>query len=179
MNISIIVAMTECGRVIGRDGKTPWHIPSDLKNFKTITCGHPVIMGRKTAESILCDLGKPLPGRTNIVLTNNMERANALMLKGFVATGSLDSAVLYAEELYANEENGGDQIFVIGGEQIYKLALPYANKIFMTAVNANVPGDTFFPELSHHDWWRNRADESRIPENGLFFSFYEYTRVQR
>ena len=131
MSISIIVAMSR-NRVIGRENKLPWRLPEDLKHFKEITLGHPVIMGRKTFESI----GKALPGRDNIVISRN-ERYRA---SGATVVGSLDEALALRKK---------EDAFVIGGEKIFRLALPRAEKLYITLIEEEVDGDTFFPEI---DW---------------------------
>lgn len=137
MNIAIIAAMDE-GRVIGAGRKIPWHLSADLRRFKELTTGHPVIMGRKTFESLG---SKPLPGRTNIVITHD---ANYTAPGTAVAT-SLHDALRAAETGTMGE--AGD-VFVIGGEQIYRLALPIAKKIYLTKVHAAFKGDAHFPEFS-------------------------------
>jgi len=133
--ISIIVACSK-NRIIGNKGKIPWHIPDDLKRFKQITTGHPVIMGRKTFESILDFLGKPLPDRTNIIVTRN---GDYTVPEGCIVCTSLDEAVSKANEI-DNEES-----FVIGGGEIYKEALPKTDKIYLTLIDKEFDGDTYFP----------------------------------
>jgi len=141
----IIIAAFAQNRVIGKDGEIPWHLPEDLKRFARITKNHPVIMGRKTYESILKRNGKPLSGRTNIVLTK-MRKYRA---KGCQVVHSWKKAVAAA--------GNAKQIFVIGGESIYKLALPHAEKMYLTTVYAKVEGDTMFPPYSPSEW---RVDEA-------------------
>ncbi len=133
MTLSIIVAMTE-DRVIGKDNRLPWRLPEDLKRFKKITMGHPIIMGRKTFDS----LGRPLPGRTNIVLTRNPGFKHA----GVHVARSLEDAVHFAET-----QEGGDEQFVIGGETIYRVALPLAKRLYLTLIHKKIAGDTYFPEV--------------------------------
>jgi dihydrofolate reductase len=136
--ISFIVAMSE-NRVIGVDGKLPWHIPEDLKRFKKITGGHPVIMGRKTFDSI----GKPLPNRTNVIITRNKDwRA-----EGVVTTHSFHDAVEIA-----NRQPGSEEIFIIGGGEIFKEALAEADKIYLTIVHQKIKGDAFFPEIDEKEF---------------------------
>ena len=145
MILSLIVAMSE-NRVIGKDNKLPWHIPADLKRFKQITSGHPIIMGRKTFESI----GKPLPNRTNIVISRTQTRTD-----GTVAwCQSLEQALEIAKE-----SEGSEETFVIGGAEIFRLALPYVNKIYFTKIHQIIEGDVFLPDLkeetfrcSHREW---------------------------
>jgi len=131
--ISLVVAMTE-NRVIGIENRLPWHIPEDLKRFKKITNGHPIIMGRKTYESI----GKPLIGRTNIVIT----RQKDYRAKGIVACSSLREAMDWA-----SRAPGSDEIVVIGGGEIFREALPLADRIYLTIVEWPFEGDAFFPEI--------------------------------
>lgn len=133
--ISIIVAVAQNG-VIGGDNKLLWHIPEDLKRFKAVTSGHPVIMGRKTFES----LGRPLPDRTNVVVTRN----TAYHHDGIVTAGSLEEAV--------GMFPGEDEIFIIGGGEIYRQALPIADKLYVTTVCRDYEGDTTFPEVDPAHW---------------------------
>jgi len=135
--VSLIVAMDE-GRGIGKDGKLPWRLSADQKLFKESTMGHHLIMGRLTYESI----GRPLQGRTNIVVTRNPE----YKAPGCMIVHSLD------EGLTLVEGRGEDEVFVIGGEQIYDLALDQADRIYLTRVHAQVDCDVFFPEFDSHRW---------------------------
>ena len=144
---SLVVAMAR-NRVIGRDKRLPWRLPADLAYFKQVTLGHPVVMGRRTHESI----GKPLPGRHNIVVSRN---------RGFLAPGCTRVASL--EEAW---EAAGDaaEVCVIGGTSLFAEALPLADRIHLTEVQAEVPGDTFFPEFDRSQWTerevaRHAADE--------------------
>ena len=113
----------------------PWHLPADLKRFKALTLGHPVIMGRKTWDSILASLGKPLPGRTSIVLT----RSEGAVMPGATVAGSMAAAIVAAGAV--------DEVFVIGGAEIYALALPLADRLHLTEIDADVEGDAFFPPI--------------------------------
>jgi dihydrofolate reductase len=150
--ISLVVAMARNG-VIGRDNGLPWgRLPEDLKHFKAVTLGKPVLMGRKTFESI----GKPLPGRTNFVLT----RDRGWKAEGVIAVHSLDEALT------------GDHVSGIGGAEIYRLLLPLANRIHLTRIDADVPGDTVFPPIDYSEWIETEsraftADE-RNPYNMTF-----------
>lgn len=132
MRISIIAAMS-LNRVIGYQGKIPWHIPGEQQRFKQLTWGHTIIMGRKTHESI----GKALPGRTNIVITRqeNYSAPDCLVVH------SLEAAL-------KNCPPSETEAFVIGGEQIFRLALPLANRIYLTIIQKEITGDVFFPEFS-------------------------------
>ncbi len=135
VNISIIVAMAK-NKVIGNKGKLPWHIPEDLKWFKKVTMGKPIIMGRKTFLSI----GKPLPGRKNIILSKNPN----FLADGCLVFNGLESAI---EQLASESE-----VMVIGGAQLYACALPLTQKIYLTLIDQVVAGDTYFPDYDLADW---------------------------
>ena len=130
MIVSLIVAVSSNG-VIGRDGGIPWHLPQDLKLFKETTMGHTLIMGRRTFESI----GRPLPGRINIILSRQPD----YRAEGCVTCGSLEEALLACA--------GSVQVFICGGEELYREALPLAENIFLTIVHAAIEGDAFFPPV--------------------------------
>jgi len=156
--LSLIYAVSE-NHVIGRDGRLPWRLPADLKHFKDTTMGKPVIMGRATFTSI----GQPLPGRQNIVLTRDRDYHH----ESVTIVHSLDEALHAAQD---------DDIFVIGGAEVYKQALPLATQIFETRVHAIVEGDTFFdPDLSH---WLEDGNESYKADakNQYDYSFITYVR---
>lgn len=138
-NISIIVAMG-MHRVIGINNELPWHLPADLKHFKQITLGHTVIMGRMTYESICKKMGGGLPQRTNIVISKTLN----LHTPGFRVVRSMEEAL----DFVGNQE----EAFVIGGEQIYRLALPFADKIYQTFVCGVFDGDAFFPTVNAGEW---------------------------
>ena len=140
--VGLVWAQTPDG-VIGKDGDMPWNLPEDLKHFSRLTMGHPVIMGRKTYESI----GRLLPGRTTIIVT----RQSDYRVPGAIVAHSLDEAIARCR----NEE----EIFVIGGGELYRETLPRADRIYLTTVEAEPPGDTFMPEI---DWsaWRETSAES-------------------
>jgi dihydrofolate reductase len=156
--ISLVVAVAKNG-VIGRDNTLPWHIPEDLKRFKALTMGKPVIMGRKTWESLP---RKPLPGRTNIVVTRNP----AFRAEGAIVAHSFAEA---AEKANANE------IAVIGGEAIFAEALPIADIIHMTQVALSPDGDAFMP-LIDRAFWRETASEGPYDANGVHYSFVTLER---
>lgn len=134
--VVIVAALSRKKRTIGYKNKLLWHIPADLKRFKELTLGHPVIMGRKTFESILAMLGKPLPGRTNIVVTRNIDYSYS----GIKVATSLEAAFTRALEENPTE------IHIGGGAEIYKEALPYTDKLHLTLVESDTYGDTYFPE---------------------------------
>lgn len=136
--LSLIAAIARDTRVIGLHGEMPWYLNADLIRFKQLTTGYPVIMGRKTHESI----GRPLPNRPNIVLTANPE----FHAEGCIVVPNLDSAFIEAEGLLEKEAYPDNEIFVIGGEQVYKDTLPYADRLYLTIVDYHGDGDAFFPE---------------------------------
>lgn len=133
--LSLLVAMAS-NRVIGIDGKLPWHVPADLKRFKTLTMGHHIVMGRKTYESI----GRLLPGRTSVIVT----RQAGYAVPGAIVANSLDEALRACA--------ADNEIFVIGGGQLYAEALPHADRIYLTQVEGEFAGDTWFPALAPGEW---------------------------
>lgn len=137
MIISLLVAASE-NNVIGRDNKLPWHLPDDLKYFKNLTWAMPILMGRKTFDSI----GKALPGRKSIVITRNKDWQH----EGVDAVHSIDDAVEKAEAY------GAKEIFVIGGAEIFRTALPDAGRIYLTRIHQNIDGDVYFPEIDKAKW---------------------------
>lgn len=141
MSLSLIVAASQ-NNVIGRDNQLPWHLPEDLAYFKAVTMGKPLLMGRKTFESI----GRPLPGRTNIVITRDPTWA----YEGVEVAGNLKDALALANSSTAKKDS--DEVMVIGGEQIYRLCFPYADRLYLTRVEAFVEGDAFFPDFDDSDW---------------------------
>ena len=148
-------------RVIGRSGTLPWHLPADLRFFKQTTMGHPVIMGRRTYDSV----GRPLPGRTNIVIS----RDPALQRDGVSVVGSLAEALQKAEDT--------DEVFVVGGAEIYRQALPLATRIYLTLIHVELEGDTFFPELDETKWKLvSRDDHPADEKNRWDLSFLIYER---
>ena len=146
--LSLIVAMST-NRVIGINNALPWHLPNDLKYFKQVTMGKPIIMGRNTFESI----GRPLPGRRNIVITRNPD----YQAEGIDVVSSLDAAIQLGEDICLID--GHEEVMVIGGAQIYELTLPQADRLYITHVDAEIEGDAFFPEV---DWqhYRNVGEEA-------------------
>jgi dihydrofolate reductase len=161
MRVSLVVAMA-ANRVIGRDGTLPWSLPADLKNFKRVTLNKAIIMGRKTWESLPA---RPLPDRHNIILTRRVDfRANG----GTVVRG-LDEAFDHAL--------GSDEVMVIGGEEIYRLALPRADRIYLTEVLGGFEGDARFPDLGPADWREvSREDHEAVGEHPAY-SFLVLERV--
>ncbi|HUI06725.1 MAG TPA: dihydrofolate reductase [Verrucomicrobiae bacterium] len=156
MTIILIAGIAEDG-TIGDRGKIPWHISGDLKRFKRLTMGHPIIMGRKTYESI----GKPLPGRTNIVLTRSPSFATPPeVLKFDGLDAALDHCRKQREEI----------VFVIGGREVYRQTLPVADKLFLTEVHRPVTGDTKFPDYDRSQW------QEIAREDGPECAFVQYAR---
>ena len=141
MRLAVICAMSRNG-VIGKDNGLPWSLPGDLKHFKETTLGCPIIMGRKTWDSI----GRPLPGRTNIIVT----RRGEVESDGIKIADSLKNALDLAKSCLTTA--GANEIFVIGGAQIYKEAFPLANRLYLTRVNSFVDGDTYLEGFDEADW---------------------------
>lgn len=162
MNISIIVAMA-ANRVIGHENRLPWHLPADLQHFKQITMGKPILMGRKTWESI----GRPLPGRTNIVITRDVSYS----ADGCVVVHSLDAALEAARD--------SDEIMVIGGAEFYRQVLPRVSTLYLTLVEGEFEGDAFFPEIVDAEWREvERSDHGPDEKNPHAYSFVRLERVR-
>jgi dihydrofolate reductase len=162
--ISIIVATAE-NSVIGKDNQLLWKLSADLKQFRTLTTGHSVIMGRKTFESI----GRPLPNRTNIVISRQHDLA---LPEGVLQANSLEKAIEIAKTHAGNEE-----IFIIGGGNVYKQALTITDKIYLTEVKASIEGDAFFPKLKSSDWKEiSRISHAKDEKNEFDFDFVELRR---
>jgi dihydrofolate reductase len=160
-NLSIIVAIAE-NNVIGANNQLIWHISEDLKRFKALTTGHCVVMGRKTFESI----GKPLPKRTNIVISRNRN----LVIDGCTVVSSLEEAV--------GACGIDEEIFIIGGGELYRQALPLAKKLYITKVHREFVGDTFFPEIDYSQWSEVLREKGKPTENdGLEYTFVNYERI--
>ena len=155
MIISIIVAMDKKG-VIGREGDLPWHLSADLKHFKAITMSKPLIMGRKTHDSI----GRPLPGRMNIVLTH----AKDFDAEGCTVVHSLEEAFQSAGDV--------DEVMIMGGSGIYDQSLARASRLYLTEVHADVKGDVYFPEFDKGEWLElDRQDHPADEKNDFDYSF--------
>jgi len=158
MKLSLLAAVSE-NRVIGRAGELPWRLPDELAYVKRTTLGHTLVMGRKTYESI----GRPLPGRTSIVITRNSDYAPH---PDVVVVSDLDAA------LAAARERGESEVFVFGGEAVYALALPRADRLYLTRVQAEVEGDAFFPELDESEWTLREEEHHPADERHAFaFTF--------
>jgi len=156
MIISTIVAVAK-NNVIGKDNDIPWYLPADLKYFKKITTGHHIVMGRKCYESI----GRPLPKRTNVIVTRN---------PFFIATGCL-IAHNVAEAVALAKANGDEEVFIIGGGQIYEIALPHVDRVYLTEVDLEVDGDIFFPEMDLQNWTLIKETNHKADEKNE----YDYT----
>jgi len=167
MRLAIIVAQAE-NRVIGTNNKLPWHLPEDLRYFKQVTMSKPIIMGRKTYESI----GRPLPGRTNIVISRQSDYAP----DGVRVVASLEVAMELAESISVID--GAEEVMVIGGAQIYEQALAVADRLYLTQVHASVEGDAWFPAIAK-DQWREvgREDFTAKEPNPYDYSFIVLDRV--
>lgn len=165
MVISFIVAVSQ-NNVIGKNNQLPWCLPTDMSYFKNVTWAMPVIMGRKSFES----LGKPLKGRTNIVVTRNKDWNAA----GTQVVQSIDQAITLAAKTDAKE------IFIIGGAEIFRAAFPSADQIYLTLVHANFDGDAFFPEFNHEDWMlTSNRDCEPDEKNEYKLSFQVWERRHR
>jgi len=165
IHLCLIAAMAR-NRVIGRAGKLPWRLPAELQYFKSVTMGKPIIMGRKTFESI----GRPLPGRTNIIVTRQAD---------FVAEGTLTASDFIAAKARGEaiaRDDGVDEIMVIGGGEIYAQALPHADRIYLTEVQAEIGGDTVFPALDPAIW--HEKDRVPHPSDGETPG-YDFLRLER
>ncbi len=159
--VSVIAALAK-NRVIGIENRLPWRLPEDLAHFKALTLGHPVLMGRKTFES----LGRPLPGRTNIVITRNPDYCR----DGCVVAGSIPDALALCRDV--------GEIFFIGGAELYAQAIPLADRLYLTEVDIEVEGDAWFPDFERAAF-RETARAAHIGEKGdpLRFDFVVYDRV--
>lgn len=166
ITLSLIVAMAD-NRTIGRNNELPWHLPDDLKYFKSVTMGKPIVMGRKTFDSI----GRPLPGRLNIVITRNAEWQHS----GVKTAASLQQAVaLAAEENLQGQEALIQEVMVIGGEEIYRTAIELADRLYITRVQAEVEGDAFFPQYNESEWQEvSRQQPGSQGDTPYFFQVLE------
>lgn len=156
--LSLIVAIANNG-VIGIDNTLPWHLPEDLKRFKALTMGHHIIMGRKTYDS----LGRLLPGRTTVIVTRNADYE----VEGALIAHSLEQAIA----LCGND----DEVFLIGGAELYRAGLGISNKLYITEIDLDVAGDAHFPQIDDAQW-QETAREAHVSEKGLRFSYVTYQR---
>jgi dihydrofolate reductase len=162
MKISLIVAKSK-NNVIGKNNQLPWHLPADLQYFKRLTMGHHMIMGRKTFESI----GKPLPGRTSIVITSNKDYS----APGCVIVHSLKEAI--------NAAKKDEEVFIIGGAAVFSEALHLADIVYLTEIHENFEGDVYFPELDFLNWKLVKKEHHNPDEKNKYsYSFAQYERVK-
>lgn len=152
-------------RVIGKDNQLPWRMPADLRHFKAMTTGHPILMGRKTYESI----GRPLPNRTNIIIT----RDPAYQANGCIVVTSIDQAIQHASK------DGSAEIFIIGGAEVYKQLMPSVDRLYLTVIHHEFEGDTNFPALDAREWNEvKREDHAADSENVHDYSFITLERIK-
>jgi dihydrofolate reductase len=162
--VYLVAAVAQNG-IIGAGNGMPWHLPEDLKHFKALTLGHPVVMGRKTFDSIMASLGKPLPGRENIVVS----RQAGLEIEGVNVASSIEGALAFCI--------GEPVVFVIGGGEIYKASLPFADGLVMTEIRKDFAGDTKFPDYDRSAF-RETQRKPQKSADGLEFHFVLYERIQ-
>jgi dihydrofolate reductase len=161
--ISIIVAMAQ-NRTIGIKNTLPWRCPEDLKHFKTLTMGHHMIMGRKTFDSI----GKPLPGRTTVVITRN----HSLKLDGCLIAHSMHEAIAACA--------GDDEVFIVGGAELYSQAIPLAETLYITEIQQNIDGDAHFPSFDINKWQEiERIKQHQTMPQPLSYHFVTYKRLNK
>jgi len=161
MRLAAIAALAH-NRVIGIENRLPWHLPEDLRHFKVLTLGHHIVMGRKTYESI----GRPLPGRQTVIVT----RDSAYAQPGCHIAHSIDAALVLAARA------GEDEVFFVGGAALYAQVLPRADRLYLTEIQADYPGDAYFPALEAAQW-REMARERHTSTTGLVYDFVTYQRA--
>ncbi|PTU73016.1 dihydrofolate reductase [Pseudomonas mangrovi] len=161
-----LIAALAANRVIGLDNRMPWHLPADLKHFKALTLGKPIIMGRKTWDS----LGRPLPGRLNIVVS----RQPGLRLEGAEVFADLATALARADQ-WASEQ-GVDELMLVGGAQLYEQGLPLADRLYLTRIDAEPEGDAFFPAFDESYWQCAARDPHPAADDKPGFTFESWSR---
>jgi dihydrofolate reductase len=159
-HLALVAAVARNG-VIGANNRMPWHLPAELKHFRALTMGHRIIMGRKTWES----LGRPLPARENVIVSRNA----ALVAPGCKVAASLDAAL--------RDCTFPDPIFCIGGAELYRMALPLADEIHLTEIDADFPGDTVMPLISPTEWRETAREPVTDAASGLRYAFVHYVRI--
>lgn len=163
MRLSLIAAIDE-GHLIGAEGGLPWHLPADMKNFRATTMGKPIIMGRTTYESI----GKPLDGRTNVVITRNAD----YKVDGCIVTHTIEDAIKAAES------TGADEAIVIGGGQLYNQLLEQSDRLYLTLIRAHLVGDTHFPDYTQYEWEEVSNTKFHADDKNAFdMNFIVFDRV--
>ena len=162
--VAIVAAMSKERRALGHDNSLLWHIPEDMRRFKTLTGSHPVVMGRKTFESIVAILGKPLPGRPNIVVTRNPDYT----YPGVTIVSSLEAGLAVAETL------DGEEIHIGGGAELYKQALPLVDTLYLTFIDDEPEADTFFPEFENE--FSVVEEHEKRDHHGLSYQWVDYER---
>ncbi len=163
MKISLIVAMAS-NRAIGLDGQMPWHLSADLKHFKQVTMGAPIIMGRKTFDAI----GRPLPGRRNLVVSRNPD----YLPSGSEVFADINSALQACRDL--------DEVFIIGGATLYQALLPYADYLYLTEIDRSFEADTFFPDFDRQIWQEvARQDIDNDASVDFSYSFLKLANLQK
>jgi dihydrofolate reductase len=167
IKLSVIVAVAE-NLVVGKNNALPWHLSEDLQYFKRTTLGKPIVMGRKTFESI----GRPLPGRTNIVITGNPE----YFAQGIKIVSSLEQALELAQDIALVDD--ARELMVIGGAAVYAAAIPVADRLYVTEVHAEVEGDAYLPSIEWGNWVESsRERHMAIAPNPYDYSFVVYDRI--
>lgn len=160
LRLALVAAVARNG-VIGANNRMPWHLPAELRHFRTLTIGHRIIMGRKTWES----LGRPLPGRENVIVSRNA----ALVAPGCKVVASLAAAL--------RDCALPDPMFCIGGAELYRMALPLADEIHLTEIDADFPGDTVIPSISPAEWREIAREPVTDPATGTHYAFVHYVRI--
>ncbi len=166
MTVSLIAALSK-NRVIGKDNDLPWHLPDDMKYFMQTTKGHHTIMGRKNYDSIP-EKFRPLPNRTNIIVTRQLD----FKAPGCLVVNSLEKGLDIAVG------NGEREVFIIGGSDIYTLGIPYADRLYLTEIDATIDGDTFFPQVNNAQWKEMSRRTHPADERHLYkFDFVVYDKI--
>lgn len=163
----ILLAAVAHHRVIGVNNTLPWHLPEDLRRFKSLTTGHTVVMGRKTFDSIVARLGKPLPNRHSVVLTRD---------QSWRAPQGFESQVQVIHDVQAIRALSDEFVYVIGGAEVYAQTLALATSLDITEIDLEVTGDAFFPEIDLTKWARNASSPMVSERDGLSYAFVRYTR---
>lgn len=169
MKLAMIVAMAK-NNVIGLDNDMPWHLPADLQWFKKTTLGSPIIMGRKTYESI----GRPLPGRLNIILS----RDSSLSIEGCTVVNSIEDAMRAAEDANQASDNPKEEVFITGGSHLYNTFLEQADTLYITLIDAKLEGDTFFPDYTQYNWQEiHKSEHPADDKNPYSLTFLKLERI--